>query len=280
MVIQVPLLEVESEKAAKMKCVALLYHDVVSGNDWESSGFSGPGTARYKLSRVDFENHLLAIANARSTKPTVAMQIQQEARTGFPFLLTFDDGGESAYTCIAGLLESQGWKGHFFVTASRIGTKHFLNAEQLRDLGKRGHVIGSHSFSHPKRMTHCTRQKLAEEWTRSVEILADVLGEPIDSASVPGGYYSKRVAETASAAGIRTLFNSEPTTNVHVVDGCFVVGRFNVFRGMQPAVSANLVSEHSSARSKQWVYWNVKKTLKLVGGKHWIAVRERLLRNG
>jgi peptidoglycan/xylan/chitin deacetylase (PgdA/CDA1 family) len=280
MAIQVPFLEVQGKKASKMKCVALLYHDVVSGDDWDSSGFSGPGTARYKLSRPDFEKHLLAIAKERASKPTVAMQIQQEARTSFPFLLTFDDGGESAYTCVAGLLESQGWKGHFFVTASRIGTKHFLNAAQIRDLRERGHIVGSHSFSHPKRMGHCSVEELTKEWTESVAILSDILGEPVDSASVPGGYYSKRVAETASAAGIRTLFNSEPTTHVHTVNDCFVVGRFNVFRGMQPGISADLVSGHSSARSKQWVFWNVKKTMKLLGGKYWIAARERLLRNG
>jgi hypothetical protein len=37
----------------------------------------------------------------------------------------------------------------------------------------------------------------------------------MDTASVPGGYYSDRVAETAAAAGIRILFNSEPTTKVY-----------------------------------------------------------------
>lgn len=280
MAVEVLLVEVQGAETPAMKCVTVLYHDVVSGNNWESSGFSGPGTARYKLSRNDFERHLLAIAKARGTEPMIATRLQQEVRTGFPFLLTFDDGGESAHTCIAGLLESHGWKGHFFVTASRIGTRHFLDAGQIRDLRKRGHVVGSHSYSHPKRMSHCTTEELAREWTKSVAILTDILGEPVDCASVPGGYYSRRVAETASAAGIRTLFNSEPTTAIQNVKGCLVVGRFNVFRAMSPSVPAALVSEHSSSRFRQWMFWNAKKTVKLLGGEYWLAARERVLRGG
>jgi peptidoglycan/xylan/chitin deacetylase (PgdA/CDA1 family) len=263
-----------------MKCASLLYHDVVAGNDWESSGFSGPGTARYKLNRAEFDQHLSAIASARPTAPKLATEVYQEPENALPFLLTFDDGGESAYTYIAEVLDRRRWKAHFFITAGCIGKKGFVNAEQIRVLRERGHLIGSHSFSHPKRMTVCTTEKLNEEWTRSVEMLSGILGQPVNAASVPGGYFSKRVAETASAAGIRTLFNSEPTTSIHVVNGCNVIGRFNILRGMAPAVSADLVSPRSSFRSRQWVYWNFKKTIKLLGGRHWIAARERLLRAG
>jgi peptidoglycan/xylan/chitin deacetylase (PgdA/CDA1 family) len=280
MAVPVLVLEGQREEAQKMKCVSLLYHDVVAGNDWESSGFSGPGTARYKLNRAEFDQHLSAIASARPTAPKLATEIYHEPGTAFPFLLTFDDGGESAYTCIADVLGRHGWKAHFFITASYIGTKGFVNAEQIRGLRKSGHLIGSHSFSHPKRMANCSTEKLNEEWIRSVEILSAILGEPVNAASVPGGYFSKRVAETAAAAGIRTLFNSEPTTSIHVVNGCNVIGRFNILRGMPPAVSADLVSTRSSFRSRQWAYWNLKKMMKLLGGRHWIAAREHLLRTG
>jgi peptidoglycan/xylan/chitin deacetylase (PgdA/CDA1 family) len=280
MAIAVLVLESQGEEARKMKCASLLYHDVVAGNDWESSGFSGPGTSRYKLNRAEFDRHLSAIASVRATAPKLATEISQNADNAFPFLLTFDDGGESAYTYIADLLDRHGWRGHFFITANCIGTKGFVNAEQIRGLRKKGHLIGSHSFSHPKRMANCTTEKLNEEWTSSVEILSGILGEPVNAASVPGGYFSKRVAETASAAGIRTLFNSEPTTTIHVVNGCYVIGRFNILRGMPPAVSADLVSPRSSCRSRQWMHWNFKKVMKFLGGRHWIAMRERLLRTG
>lgn len=263
-----------------MKCATLLYHDVVYGTDWESSGFSGPGTARYKLSRREFESHLRAIASVRASQPKLATEMRQDIANDFPFLVTFDDGGESAYTVIADLLEERGWKAHFFVTAGQIGTKGFMSAEQVRGLRKRGHLIGSHSFSHPKRMANCSAEDLRMEWSKSVEILSNIISESVVAASVPGGYFSKRVAEIASAAGIQTLFNSEPTTTVRVINGCYVIGRFNILRGMNPAVSADLVSRHSSGRPKQWIYWNFKKTMKTLGGRYWIAARERLLHKG
>ncbi len=263
-----------------MRAACLLYHDVIEGTDWESSGFTGPGTAKYKLSRPEFEAHLAAIAKVRHTPSRTAHELANASDETLPFLLTFDDGGESAITRIAGLLEKYGWHGHFLVTAGQINRKGFLNPEQIRILRRAGHVIGSHSFSHPVRMSHCSKEELTDEWTRSIKILSDILGEQVDTASVPGGYYSNRVGETAAAAGVRVLFNSEPTTAVHVVLGCLVVGRYNIFRGMPPGVSGDLVSVHSDARSRQWLYWNFKKVAKRIAGRPYLAARQWLLRKG
>lgn len=263
-----------------MKAACLLYHDVVNGGDWDSSGFSGPGTAKYKLSRTDFEAHLAALAKVRNTPTITAQQLAAANREAFPFLLTFDDGGVSAFTQIAALLEKHGWPGHFFVTANQIGKQGFLDADQIRLLRKRGHVIGSHSFSHPTRMSHCSRQQLTQEWTTSIQILSEILKEQIDTASVPGGYYSRKVAETAAAAGIRVLFNSEPITSIHFVDGCTVAGRYNIFQGMRPDVSAQLVSERSRERTRQWFFWNCKKIAKTIAGRPYLAARQWLLRKG
>ena len=263
-----------------MRTACLLYHDVIENADWDSSGFTGPGTAKYKLSRLEFEAHLAAIAKVRETPSTNAHELSKLADGAFPFLLTFDDGGESAATVTASLLEERGWRGHFFVTAGRIGSKGFLNADQICALRRNGHVIGSHSFSHPVRMSHCSPQELNDEWRRSIDVLSNIVGEPVDTASVPGGYYSRRVAETAAASGIRILFNSEPTTRVDDVLGCLVVGRYNIFRGMAPDVSGGLVSIHSAARTRQWLYWNSKKIVKQVAGGPYLAARQWLLRKG
>ena len=263
-----------------MRAACLLYHDVVESADWDSSGFTGPGTAKYKMSQPEFEAHLAAIARVREGAASTAHELASAGDQTLPFLLTFDDGGESAATRIAGLLEKHGWHGHFFVTAGQVGGKGFVNPEQIRYLRKKGHVIGSHSFSHPTRMSHCSCEQLTEEWVRSTKLLSDILGELVDTASVPGGYYSDRVAETAAAAGIRILFNSEPTTRIYKVSGCLVVGRYNIFRGISPVVSGDLVSVDSRARSKQWLYWNFKKVLKKSAGRPYLAARQWLLRRG
>jgi len=263
-----------------MKAVCLLYHDVVEDSDWDSSGFTGPGTAKYKLNRPEFEKHLAAIARVCDTPSITAHELTCKNDETLPFLLTFDDGGESAITRIAGLLENYGWRGHFFITAGQISRKGFLNQEQIRGLRRNGHVVGSHSFSHPTRMSHCSVQELTGEWTRSIKMLSDILGERVDTASVPGGYYSIRVAETAAAAGVRILFNSEPTTKVHSISGCLVIGRYNIVRGKPPSVSGDLVSVRSTARSRQFLYWNFKKVLKRSAGRPYLAARQWLLRKG
>jgi peptidoglycan/xylan/chitin deacetylase (PgdA/CDA1 family) len=273
-------METAGAKGAGMRAACLLYHDVVEDNDWESSGFNGPGTAKYKLNRGEFEEHLAAIGKERKTSPGLAHELAQPGDDALRFLLTFDDGGESAATRIAGILERYGWRGHFFVTAGQVGNRGFVDKEQIRSLRRAGHVIGSHSFSHPTRMSHCTKEQLADEWTRSIGTLSEILGEAPDTASVPGGYYSDRVAETAAAAGIRVLFNSEPTTAIRSVDGCLVVGRYNIFRGMSPRVSGELVSVRAGARSRQWLYWNFKKVLKKSAGGPYLAARQWLLREG
>ncbi len=250
-----------------MRAISLMYHDVVNEGQFDSSGFPGPEAATYKLEREDFERHLQAIAGVIEGQPAKVSALLGGAERQFPFLLTFDDGGVSAYTCIAHMLESLGWYGHFFITANHIGTPSFLSHDQIRALRHRGHVIGSHACSHPDRMSHCSGEELVEEWGTSVKILSSILGERVSVGSLPGGYYSKKVAEAASAAGIKALFTSEPTTRGHYVDGCLVLGRYTVRRWTSPEIAAGLAAGQLSPRLKQSLFWNLKKLAKSLGGE-------------
>src|SRR5262249_33481635 len=141
------------------------------------------------------------------------------ADRGIVPLFTFDDGGASAVDPIAGALERHGWRGTFFITTGRLGQRGFLDARQLRELRARGHAIGSHSHTHPLRMADYSVARLSDEWERSTALLSDLLGEAVNSASVPGGHHSPQVFETAAAAGITTLFTSDPTRRERTVDG-------------------------------------------------------------
>ena len=248
-----------------MRALSLLYHDVVEGGDWDASGFPGALPAAYKLERRDFENHLSAVSRVAARRDTVR-DLFQPVPGPPPVLLTFDDGGASAYACVADLLERAGWRGHFLVTTDYIDTPGFVTRAQLRELVGRGHVIGSHSCSHPNPMSRCGWDRLVAEWTRSAAVLADVLGEPVRVASVPGGAFSRRVAAAAAAAGLTALFTSEPTARCRVVDGCLVLGRFVLRRGDPPKRAAALASGNLRARLSQLVVWNLKKIAKAVGG--------------
>src|SRR5678815_3226811 len=192
------------------RAVSLMYHDVVTNGDVASSGFDGPGADIYKLDRGEFAQHLAGIALAPSTVDASGT-VRGGSPTGLPVFLTFDDGGVTAHSNAAPLLEERGWRGLFYITTDRIGTTGFVSASQLRDLLARGHVIGSHSCSHPKRISDCSRTELQHEWGDSVDALEQILGSPVTTASVPGGFYWRLVGPSAAAAGVKILSTSEPT---------------------------------------------------------------------
>ena len=260
-----------------MKAISLEYHDVVDDYAYDSSGFPGCDAARYKLDLGDFRRHMMAIAAVIKSKPIKAAECHGLAHPNSSVILTFDDGGSSAYHYIADILEKHGWSGHFFVTTDYIGRPAFLSKEQIRALRKRGHVIGTHSCSHPERMSHLSWDQLIGEWRASVKVLSDILGEPTTIGSVPGGYYSRKVSEAAAASGLKVLFTSEPTTWCHQVNGCLVLGRYTVVRGTAPQVSAGLASGELVPRMRQSLLWNAKKVAKVFGGRFYSKIRKFII---
>lgn len=277
---------------------ALLYHDVLTDDDPASSGFTEPGADMYKLPLPAFDAHLHALRASATSSPVLfgkeATPVERrpgerrpaersimplhESTSGPRFAFTFDDGGISAHDVIAPALERLGWSGHFFVSTDFLGAPAFLDGDQVRSLHARGHVIGSHSCSHPERMSALGTDELDEEWSRSVAVLSDILGEPVRTASVPNGYYSRAVARSAARAGIRWLFTSEPTTRVGRVDGCAVIGRFNVQARTPPDTVADLIAPFSWTRRMQQLQWTGKKVVKRVGGTAYLRLRATLLR--
>jgi peptidoglycan/xylan/chitin deacetylase (PgdA/CDA1 family) len=253
-----------------MKALALGFHDVIEPGSPEASGFPGPAAGHYKVDASVFAAYLEAMARGLRTPPESAPAFP--AGTAVPFYLTFDDGGASALRT-ADMLDRFGWKGYFLVTTNFIGSAGFLTGGEIRQVRQRGHVIGSHSCSHPSRMSALSAAEMDAEWKGSVETLSSLLGESVTVASVPGGYLSRDVARSAARAGIRLLFTSEPTTRVETVDACAVVGRYAVVRGTPVSVATALASGDAAPRWRQSLLWNAKKGAKMLGGKHYLTLR-------
>jgi peptidoglycan/xylan/chitin deacetylase (PgdA/CDA1 family) len=240
---------------AVTRLLTLLLHDVHDG-DPSSSGFPGPAADRYKLTVTELDEQLAGLAAAVAA-----------GRQRVPVTLTFDDGGVSYYTTVAERLEARGWRGHCLVTTGCIGRPGFLDAAQIRELHSRGHVIGTHSVSHPRRFAACSWDRMVREWADSRRALQDIVGCDVTTGSVPGGYFTGRVARAADAAGLRTLFTSEPETRVRRIGGCTVVGRFTLRPGCRPDFAARLARMDAFARAGEWTAWNVKKVVKRALGE-------------
>ena len=101
-----------------------MYHDVVRSGAFASSGFAGVHADIYKLDAELFDEHLKALATDGITSLD-ANQIG-ESKLARTVAITFDDGGESAYTVAADILERYGFRGHFFVATDFIDTDTFL----------------------------------------------------------------------------------------------------------------------------------------------------------
>jgi peptidoglycan/xylan/chitin deacetylase (PgdA/CDA1 family) len=241
--------------------VNLLFHDVYAG-DPDESGFRSAAANRYKLSLSQFDRHLAGLSSAAD---------------GLAFSLTFDDGGASFYTNVADRLEERGWRAHCFVPTALIDRPGFLTRSQVRELDRRGHHIGSHSATHPLRMSACDSTSLRREWTESVRALEDLLGRGVRTASVPGGYYSTAVATAAERAGIRVLFTSQPITRSRMVGACAVVGRFAIRAHDSTDLSARLVAPSPWARRQLWADWNAKALIKPLLGPAYRHVADWLM---
>lgn len=233
-----------------------MYHDVVPRSCREESGFPGPVAARYKLDPDDFVAHLDAVA---ATGAIVGL-IGSEGP--WPDVaITFDDGGASALDA-ASLLEVRGWRGHFFVTSGFVGRPGFLDDAGVRALAARGHVVGSHSSTHPRYMGRLSPTELDAEWTTSRDLLAGILGEPPVMASIPGGYFAREVVASASRAGYELLFTSEPSSRRRWVGGTEYVGRYTIWDTTPAETAAGYAAGARLPRARLWVEWNAKKAAK------------------
>jgi peptidoglycan/xylan/chitin deacetylase (PgdA/CDA1 family) len=249
---------------------ALIYHDVTESVRFDEIGFPGAAAAAYKLEPPAFERHLAAIAAVRR-----APGLLKTSGSLPPVALTFDDGGASALD-IATMLERQGWRGHFFITTSRIGSRGFVTATDVRELVDRGHVVGSHSHTHPVYFGRLPEHVIADEWQRSREVLAALLGRPPDIAGVPGGDLSPVVITTARDAGFRFLMTSEPTARITVWGGLTVIGRYTVRSSTSPGRAAALAGGAPLAGALAWLDWNTKKVAKRVAPSGYRKAREAI----
>lgn len=246
-----------------MQPVSLLFHDVFVADPRES-GFRSRAADRYKLAVREFDAQLDALDSSGG--------LGGDASTSVRF--TFDDGGASFYTIVAERLERRGVRACCFVTTAQIGTRGFLRPAQIRDLGARGHTIGTHSVSHPARFSSLTVEQMRQEWTDSRKALEDILGEPVTTGSVPGGYFSRAVATSAAEAGLLVLFNSEPIRAIRRCHGCTIAGRFTIRTGAPADLSRRLVRPAPWTRTREWAAWNAKGLVKPLLGSTYPRVAD------
>jgi len=197
------------------RIICLMFHDVLN-NPHHKSGFDTSSANYYKISTQIFKEQLDSI-----------LDVIHSDRYSVDVILTFDDGGSSFYSVIAPLLEHYGFIGHFFVSTDYIGQPGFMSEDEIKQLSERGHIIGSHSSSHPSNFTTLSISERYNEWETSINILSKITGHPIREISIPNGYFIERDLCIYKSLGITTVYTSNIDKQKQI-DGICVSGRFAI----------------------------------------------------
>jgi len=196
----------DNSKKIQVKISTFLYHEVT--DNVTETGFQTVGSLPYKHEINEFYNNLNAIMKA-NIPVTLVDSINLYLPDVF-LMLTFDDGGKSAMF-IADTIEKYNWRGHFFITTSMIDSKNFLSKREIKELHQRGHIIGSHSHTHPDIFYNLSYKDMLKEWEISRDILSEIIDDRVYCASIPGGEMNFNSQVSAHEAGFKFLFTSEPT---------------------------------------------------------------------
>lgn len=217
----------------KKTYLTFLYHEATDNPT--TTGFQRTSNLPYKHKLKEFYKNIDIIVE-NSQKIITINQLKDFSKGT---LLTFDDGGKSALG-IADYLEKYNLKGHFFITTSLIGERGFLNEKDIIELHYRGHIIGSHSHTHPNVFKALRYDQMIFEWTESKKILESILKINIQSCSVPGGDANRDTYLSAQESGYNIVFNSTPTIKPIEKKNIKILGRFCPKAGTKDSVIYNI----------------------------------------
>ena len=174
--------------------------------------------------------------------------ISQHTEIGNKVRITQDDGGGSSLL-LADFLSTLGIRCTFFIATDYIGKPNFLTSSEIRSLRSLGHIVGSHSHSHPNPFCLLDGHQIDYEVQQSQRILEDILMEKIDKFSIPGGESRSDTFKALSNPkyALREVYTSIPHRGViESISNTEFHGRFCIER-----------------------YHSTRKILRVIEGKSW-----------
>ena len=189
--------------------------------------FGVPAAGDYDVPLNKFEMHLkwLKHNDYESVSPQQLVDAIHDGYTlpAHPVMITFDDDNSEQYTDAAPLLEKYGYRGAFFIDTVTIGKRYFMTADQLKDLERRGHTLGTHTWDH-RDLAILTMDEVKDQLNRSESDLEEVLGHKPLFMSYPFGAYNAEIVAELEARGYHGAFRLRDHADP-VVDPAFMIHR-------------------------------------------------------
>jgi peptidoglycan/xylan/chitin deacetylase (PgdA/CDA1 family) len=189
----------------------LLYHEVTDFPERAKKIREiGPADS---LPTRQFEEQMGWISEGQNTKVVTVDSLFYEAQDDSKkIVLTFDDGLIGNYLYALSILEKYGFKATFFVTVRFISRiMRYMSWEQIAGLQKNGHLIQSHTMTHPM-LGVCDDREITYELETSKKTIEDKIGAPVKYLSLPFGSFDQRVIKIAKETGYQAIFTSSCST--------------------------------------------------------------------
>lgn len=237
------------------------------------------GIYRFKIASNVFESHLEYLCQAGYVSASIEQWKEVGGCPQGHVLLTFDDGGLSAYETVFPLLDKFGFVGHFFIVTDDIDRPGFLSKEMIRELADTGHVIGSHSCSHPE-LIYVDHISLKNEMVQSKIILESILGRACSAFSIPTGEMNRSVVMAALDAGYQYVFSSTPGYLRNYLPGS-LISRWAVRSDVDDSLIwlKKVISKDPFLLCKISLRWKLVRIMRIVLGGSFYRIRDRIIRD-
>lgn len=147
-------------------------------------------------------------------------------------VITVDDAGKGNHQFMLPVFKNLGLKVYIFVPTCFISKgsdkSTYMSASQIKEFADEGHIVGSHSHTHPKNISLLSMNEIANEWKQSKEILENITDKEVVSGSIPGGFYSYSQLNIMKDLGYKEIFNSIPTFKEKNLGNVKIAGRFSI----------------------------------------------------
>lgn len=119
--------------------------------------------------------------------------------------ITFDiNWAENEYLYeILDILDKNNIKATFFIMGKWINYPE-ENLEKFKEINKRGHELGNHSYSHAD-FTRISESKMIDEIKKSEEIIQKVIGTKINLFRFPSGAYTGTAVKVVESLGYKGI---------------------------------------------------------------------------